>query len=215
MTEISRGGWRPASRGRHPGWAGLAAGLLVAAPLVLAPLVGACGGRAAAGSKIDPSAARVVPLAAALVLETAGPPPSDTTVTFAAGVSHVIVLRHGPPENVVFLELRFPAGAFRADSGRPVRVDVRPRPGIYGVDVATSLPLGNGASVTFKYARYFSAQARARAAFGTDALYERALAVGRVLTGGQLSLLPSTRPAADNLRAALPGPGSYVVAAVP
>jgi hypothetical protein len=91
---------------------------------------------------------------------------------------------------------------------------VRPRPGVYGLDLSTSLPLAGGATVTFKYARYFSAPARARAAYGSDGAYERALAVGELLPGGtQLALLPSTRPAADNLRSALPAPGTYLVAA--
>ena len=56
--------------------------------------------------------------------------------------------------------------------------------------------------------------ARARAAYGSDGAYERALAVGELLPNGtQLALLPSTRPAADNLRSALPAPGTYLVAA--
>jgi hypothetical protein len=196
MTGISRGRWGRAS------WLCLMA---------------ACGGRAGSGPRaVGPAAVRVVPLAAAIVLETAGPPPSDTSVTFTTGLPRIIVLRHGPPEDVVFAELTFPAGAFRADSGREVRVEVRPRPGVYGLDVATSLPLGRGATVTFKYARYFSAPARARAAYGSDVLYERALAVGELLPDGtQVALLPSIRPAADDLRAALPAPGTYLVAAAP
>ena len=196
MTGISRGRWGRAS------W------LCVAA---------ACGGRAGSGAgAVGPAAVRVVPTSAAIVLETAGPPPSDTAVTFTTGRPRSIVLRHGPPEDVVFAELSFPARAFRADSGREVQVVVRPRPGVYGLDVSTSVPLGEGATVTFKYPRYFSAPARARAAYGSDAVYERALAVGELLANGaQLALLPSTRPAADNLQATLPAPGTYLVAAAP
>lgn len=195
MTGISRGRWSPAS------WLCLAAA--------------ACGGRAAPGSKaVEPSAARVIPLSSAIVLETAGPPPADTAVSFTAGEAHTIVLRHGPPENVVFAEVSFSAEAFRADSGRLVEVEVRPRPGVYGLEVLASVPFGQGASIMFKYPRYFSAPARARGVYGTDALYERALAVGQLLPDGPLlSLLPSTRPAADNLRAPLPAPGIYLVAA--
>ena len=92
-----------------------------------------------------------------------GPPPADTTVTFIAGEPRVIVLRHGPPENVVFAEVSFAPSAFRADSGRPVKVEVRPRPGVYGLDLVTSVPFSTGASVVFKYPRYFSAPAKARA----------------------------------------------------
>jgi hypothetical protein len=155
----------------------------------------------------------MIPQASAIVLETAGPPPSDTSVTFLTGQRRAIILRHGPPENVVFAELWFMPETFGAEVGREVRVDVRPRPGVYGLEVRSSLPIGPGASLVFKYPRFFSAPARAQAVYGNDAVYERALAVGQVRMNGMLSLLPSTRPAADVLRAPLPSAGSYVVAA--
>ena len=201
MTGISRARWGAAS-----GLAGVAAAVAVAA----------CFGRPSSGARVDASAPRLVPLAAAIVLETAGPPPSDTTVELIAGQPHVIVLRHGPPENVVFAEVSFPPTAFRADSGRVVKIELRPRPGVYGLDVLTNQPLASGASVTFKYARYFLAPARARAAFGNDVVYERALAVGQLIPNtAQVALLPSTRPAPDDLRGPLPAPGTYLVAAAP
>lgn len=196
MRAISRGRWSRAS------WLCLAAA--------------ACGGRAGTGARaVEPSAARVLPLATAIVLETSGPPPSDTAVTVTTGTPCVIVLRHGPPENAVFAEVRFAANAFGEDSGRSVQVEVRPRPGVYGLDVSTAVPFTPGAaSVVFRYPRYFSAPARARAVYGSDVVYERALAVGQVIpSGSQLDLLPSTRPAADNLEAAMPAPGTYLVAA--
>jgi hypothetical protein len=174
----------------------------------------ACGGRAGSGPKVEPSTGRVIPLASAIVLETAGPPPSDTALTFLAGEPHVVVLRHGPPENVVFAEVSFAANTFHADGGLPVKVEIRPRPGVYGLDLLTSVPFSEGVSVVFKYPRYFSAPAKARAVYGSDALYERALGIGQLLgTGQSLSLLPSTRPSTDNLQAALPAPGTYLVAA--
>ena len=174
----------------------------------------ACGGsRAASEGETAPSTGvRVLPLAEAIVLETAGPPPSDTTVTFTAGEPRTIVLRHGPPEYIVFAELVFPPPAF-AERGREVRVDVRPRPGVYGLEVATSLPIRDSAVVVFKYPRYFASSAKARAIYGSDLAYERALAVGRLLPNGMLALLPSTRPFPDLLQAPLPAAGRYVVAA--
>jgi len=194
MTGISRGRWYRAS------WLCLAAA--------------ACGGRAGSRAKGAEPAIRVIPLARAIVLETAGPPPADTSVSFNTGEPRVIVLRHGPPENVEFAEVSFAPTAFKADSGHVVRVEVRPRPGVYGLDVISSVPFAGGASVTFKYARYFSAPALARSVYGSDALYERALAVGQVIPNGPLlTLLPSTRPAADNLKAPMPAPGTYLVAA--
>ncbi len=175
----------------------------------------ACGGARSPdpGKPAAPTGVRVIPMSEAIVLETAGPPPpADTTVTFIAGQARTIVLRHGPPENVVFAELTFPPPAF-AEHGREVRVEVRPRPGVYGLDVVTSLPIRDSAAVAFKYPRYFAASGRARAIYGSDGAYERALAVGRMLPGGMLALLPSTRPFPDVLRAPLPASGTYLAAA--
>jgi hypothetical protein len=147
------------------------------------------------------------------VLETSGPPPSDTSVSFLSGELRTIVLRHGPPENIVFARLSFSPAAF-ADSGQTVTVEVHPRPGLYGLDFTTSTPLqGSGATLAFEYARFFSAPTRAAQVYGSDIVYERALAIGRLLPENQVELLPSSRPAADNLSAALPAAGSYLVAA--
>jgi hypothetical protein len=181
-------------------------------PVASFGLIAGCGARQPAAQTPNPtSAARTLPLARVIVLETSGPPPSDTSVSFVAGTPRVIVLRHGPPENIVFARLSFAARAF-ADSGQTVTVDVRPRPGVYGLDLATSLPLRE-ATVVFDYARYFSAPARARQVYGSDVAFERALAVGRLLPESQIELLPSTRPAPDNLEAKVPAVGRYLVAA--
>jgi hypothetical protein len=132
-------------------------------------------------------------------------------VTFTTGTGRAIVLYHGG-ENIAFAQVDFAASAF-GDSGQSVQVDLRPRPGIYGLDLATSLPLrSGGAAVTFVYGRYFTAPARARQVHGGDVAFERTLAVGRLISESQVELLPSTRPLADNLRAALPTPGGYIVA---
>jgi hypothetical protein len=123
-----------------------------------------------------------------------------------------VVLYHAG-ESIAFARLRFEAAAF-GDSGQTVRVDVRPRPGTYGLDFTTSLPFRTGqAGITFVYGRYFSAPVRARQVYGSDVAFEKALAVGQLLADGQVSLLPTSRPAPDNVQAALPIPGSYVVAA--
>jgi hypothetical protein len=159
-----------------------------------------------------PTVSRVVPLARAIVLETAGPSSSDTSVSFPAGTERVIVLRHGPPENIVFAEVSFSAGAF-ADSGQTVTAEVRPRPGVYGLDLSLNVPLRGPARVAFYYARYFSAPARARQVYRSDEAFERALSVGRVLPENQIELLPSTRQELDHVSASIPASGSYLVAA--
>jgi hypothetical protein len=171
------------------------------------------GARAPSGNdKATAAEARTIPLSEAIVLETSGPPPSDTAVTFTAGQPHVIIIRHGPPEYIAFAELAFPAAAF-AERGREVRVEVRPRPGVYGLDVTTSLAIRDSATIAFKYARYFAAPSRARAVYGSDIAYERALAVGRVRRPeGVVTILPSTRPYPDVLLSPLPAAGTYLVA---
>jgi hypothetical protein len=126
----------------------------------------------------------------------------------------VIVLRHGTPDNLVFADVTVPAPA-PDSAARPLdslRLSIRPRPGVYGVDIEAPV-LPPGTAVTFDYPVHFSAPAAARARYGSDAAFEAALAVGELLPDGGLRFLVSTRPAADNLRAELPGPGSYVVGA--
>jgi hypothetical protein len=181
---------------------------------MLVVLAAGCGGRKPpqASPETGLTAPRVLDLTRTIVLETSGPPPSDTSVTFRAGDEREIVLRHGPPENILFANLSFGPNAF-ADSGQTVRVDVHPRPGLYGLEFSTSLPLRpSGATLEFAYARFFSAPAQARQVYGSDVAYERALAVGRVLSNNRLELLPSSRPAADVLQAGIPATGTYLVA---
>jgi hypothetical protein len=151
-------------------------------------------------------------MARVIVLETSGPPPSDTSVSFPAGTLRTIVLRQGPPENIVFARLTFPAGAF-PDSGQVVTVEVKPRPGVYGLDIALSKPLRGSATMTFEYARYFSAPERARQVYHSDGAFERALAIGHVLPENQIELLPSVRPELDHLSAPIAAAGRYLVAA--
>lgn len=160
----------------------------------------------------DPS--RSFALEQVFLLEMAGVPPDDTTLSVARGVRRVIVLRHGPPDNLVFADVALPGE--RPDSGAPqpdsVRLSIRPRPGVYGVDIE-SAAFPAGATVTFEYPVHFSAPAEARRRYGSDAAFEAVLAVGELLPGGGIRFLISTRPASDNLRAALPSAGSYVVGA--
>jgi hypothetical protein len=181
--------------------------------VVLAAL--ACGGRAAdpEKAKVGPQAVRIVPLAQAIVLETSGPPVADTSVTFTSGLPRTIVIRHGRPGNLVFAELTFPPTAF-ADSGRPVQVSLKPRPGLYGMDVRIDLALRTRAVLVFKYPRYFRMPAKARPTYDGHVTFERALAIGQMVPGDQLAMLPSTRPASDNLSAEISGGGTYLVAAV-
>jgi hypothetical protein len=146
------------------------------------------------------------------LLELSGPPPNDTTLNVPRHARRVVILRHGPPDNLTFAEVSFPAGAFGAGGGDSVRVSLHPRPGIYGLDIETAAPL-DSARVTFKYAVHFSAPAEALRIFGNRFAFERALAIARLLPDSAVTFLASTRPASDNLSAAIASAGSYVVGA--
>lgn len=186
----------------------------MSAVMLAIPLFFACAGR---GS--DPGNAEVpgattsgtMPLDSVYQLETTGAQPGDTSVTVTAGRPHVVVMRHGPPDNAVFAEVRFDTAAFQAPSGADVRVAIHPRPGVYGVGIETSAPLRE-AALTFKYAVHFLESAGARARYGSDIGFERALGVAR-LDGGIVTFMPSTRPAIDNLRAVVSSAGTYLVGA--
>ncbi len=148
------------------------------------------------------------------ILESGGTPPEDTVVVYPAGAPRVIVLRRGPPDNGVFATLRFPVGSLAAAAGRDsIRITVRPRPGVFGLDLETDAAFVRGAEVEFSYAVHFISPAGARARYGSDIGFERELSIGRMPAGGLLSFLPTARSAADNLSAPLVGPGRYLVAA--
>jgi hypothetical protein len=180
--------------------AGLACGRPSATP---APAAGAA-----------PTATRVLPLEQLFVLEASGVPPEDTVATFPSGLRRRVILRHAAPDYTVFLELDFAPETFAAP-GTPdsVTVIVRPRPGVYGADVTLSVPPGPGAAIRFKYPVHFAAPVAALRRYGSAARLERSLAIARRLPSGEYGLLPSSRPASDNLEAPLRGTGTYLVVA--
>lgn len=152
-----------------------------------------------------------MPLSAVYLLEATGAPPSDTTVTVTAGNARVIVIRHAPPDNAGFVEVAFDSASFAAVSGAQIPVSVRPRPGVYGIDLEVGAPL-RSARVTFRYAVHFLAPAGALQKYGNDIAFERVLQIGG-LDGEIVTFFPTARPATDNLTALVPSAGTYVVAA--
>jgi hypothetical protein len=185
-------------------------------------LLAACGGKTAAGPaapKRDDMKPRVVlPATQLYILEATGIAPADTMVSFLSGTRRTIVLRHGPPDNTVFVELFFPADAFPVpkDSLVPrdsVRLELHPRPGQYGLDVTMSATPERGATIRFKYPVHFGAPVAAIERYGTRGRYERALMVGIRMDSTSFGLFESERPASDNLVAPFLGSGTYLVAA--
>ena len=159
---------------------------------------------------------RILPADQLYVLEASGTPPGDTALAFPAGADRTVILRHGAPDNTVFAQVVFPAAAFSPDGGADsVHVSLRPRPGIYGLEFECDRPMAAkaGARQVFKYPVHFSAPIGAQQRYGSAVVFERALAIGQLDSDGRYDLLPSTRPASDNLEAPLSGPGTYIVAA--
>ena len=175
-----------------------------------------CRGRPAVQSgQVEPAETPNVtlPLNQLFVLESWGTPPVDTAVSFLAGKPRTVLLRHAPPDNTIFAELSLPANVFPANFADSVRVSVEARPGVYGVTITSVPAFTAGAVLTFRYPVHFAAPQAARQKYGNPAQFERALGIGVREADGRYRLLPSTRPAADNLAAVLPGPGVYLVAA--
>lgn len=173
----------------------------------------ACGGRKSAVSPPPgPTPARTVDLAAVYLLQMSGTPPPDTTVTLTAGTPRHILFRTARPDNTVLADVYFGAQAFQSPPGTAVTVTLRANHDAFGLILESGSPFQAGAEITFKYAVHFQAPPDAAAKYPSHVLLERALAVGR-LAGAQIDLLPTTRPASDNLEAPAAAPGTYVVAA--
>jgi len=150
-------------------------------------------------------------LDSAFVLESGGAQPEDTTVALVPGGARTIILRRGDPDNSLFARLVIPAAATSGPDS--VRLTLRPRPGLYGLDLEVDGSLGQGAELTMSYAVHFVAPAGARTRYGSDLGFERALSLAQALPDGRLTFLPTTRPGSDLVTAILPGPGRYLVAA--
>jgi hypothetical protein len=181
--------------------------------------VGACGGgRAGAESDVVATpTARVPPptrLDSVFVLESSGVPTDDTVVAVSAAERRVIILRRGAPDNSLFAEVAIAASDTTASPGSrdSLRIAIRPRPGLYGIDLTADRALA-GPRLTFSYGVHFVAPPGARERYGGDLAFERMLLIARVEPDGRVVFLPTHRPGSDLLSATLPGPGRFVVAA--
>ena len=185
-----------------------------AANTLLAWVVVGCGAatqQAEQRTDEGPVTIRTLPAEQVYVLESWGIPPNDTVAQIPAREAETVILRHAPPDNTVFAELSFSPETFTGTDS--VTVTVRVRPGVYGVDLAASAPIGRGARLRFKYPVHFSAPQGAIARYGSAVSFERALSIARLTEDSAWALLASERPMADNLEAPLAGPGTYLVVA--
>jgi hypothetical protein len=147
------------------------------------------------------------------LLESFGATPIDTAVTFDPAQERTVVVRREAPDNSLFAEVTFPAGALVPAGGDSVTVRVATPPGLYGLDLTTEARVAAGARITFSYGIHFVSPAGAKAAYGSDIRFEQFLGVGRLDGESTLVFLDSWRSASDLLTATIPGPGRYLVAA--
>lgn len=158
-----------------------------------------------------PVVVRTAPRGETAPVEVGGIAPSDTVVTVRKGESRVVILRHGPPDRAEFVELTLPATVFAGASKDTIRVTIKPRPGVYGVELSADADWGPGAQIAFKYAVHFYPPADAVRRYRTLTEIDRRLTVARRGPNGDLTLYLSSRPAPDVLRAFIPGEGTWVM----
>ena len=162
----------------------------------------------------EPKALPPRPLDQVFVLEAAGSQPDDTVLQLTPGTHRVIVLRRESPDFGLFARIELGDSTLKpAGSGTSVALTLHPRPGEFGVELESPGRLGKGGTILFSYGAHFVAPAGARERYGSDIYFERALAIGRLESNGQVVFLPTLRPGSDMLSAPLDGPGRYVVAA--
>lgn len=178
-------------------------------------LAGGCGGGGPVitdpGPALPPELPRPTVVDSIFQLESGGTPPDDTTVAIDPAAGRVIILRRGAPDHSLFARLTVPPGI--ATGGDSVRLTLRPRPGLYGIDLEVDGQLGAGAELTMSYAVHFVAPEGARDRYGSDLGFERALFLVQLTDERAVTFLPTTRPGSDLVTATLPGPGRYLVAA--
>ncbi|MEO6068719.1 MAG: hypothetical protein ABJB33_00970 [Gemmatimonadota bacterium] len=158
-----------------------------------------------------PVAVRRVPHDEAEPVEVGGIAPNDTVVTIHRGEARVVIMRHGPPDRTEFVELTLPSTVFAKDSKDSVRVTIKTRPGMYGVDLSADADWGPGTEIAFKYAVHFYPPAGSLRQYRALTEVDRRLTVARREENGDLTIYHSTHPAPDVLRALIPGDGTYVM----
>lgn len=172
-----------------------------------------CGGAGSGSSGPAPEPALAArPLAEVFLLEAAGAIPDDTTIVIDAGAGRVVELRRPGPDYGLFARLVVPAPDSGAVRG-PLQLSLRPRPGLYAVDLEVQGTLGTGAWIEFSYGMHFVAPAGARERYGGDLLFERELRLGRLDDSARVVFLPTRRPGSDMVAGPVEGPGRYLVAA--
>lgn len=143
------------------------------------------------------------------MLESSGATVPDTAVTFAVATGRTIVLRHARPDDAIFLVLQFPASKDSLRTHDSVHVTIHPTPGKYAFTLATPDKIGSGGQATFSYAIHFRTPGDAVAKYPSLGRFEAQLVPGAIGADNKVEFLVGARPAADMIRFALAGPGTY------
>jgi len=172
-------------------------------------IAAACGGSAARPNVAGPPSALPLPpdshIDSVFVLESGGGTPEDTSVVVPPNQPRTILIRRGPPDNSLFARLVVaPAPTER-------RLTIRPRPGLYGVELQATAEFAG--RLTLSYAQHFVAPSGARTRYGSDLAFERALLLAQAFPDGRIVFLRTARVGADMVMADLAGSGQYLVAA--
>ncbi len=158
-----------------------------------------------------PVAVRVAPKGESAPVEVGGVTPNDTVVLVRRGVGRVVILRHGPPDRTDFAELTLPATVFAKATHDSILVTIKPRPGVYGVELSADSDWGPGTALTFKYAIHFYPPADALQRYATLTEVDRRLTLARRERNGDLTIYLTSHPAPDVVKAFIPGEGAYVM----
>ncbi len=143
-------------------------------------------------------------------------------VSNAAASAHQLV--HDDPFNTLYLEIRFPAGAFESVDGVPVAADgvvditVQARAGGYGFTLSPAglrFTAGRTPTVVLSFGQYASfAVADGSPRYPTRIAYQEALALWYEVTPARWTLVGGSGvQGVDELGGPVNGPGTYLVAA--
>lgn len=144
-------------------------------------------------------------------LEASGTPVADSAVTFAAAEGRVVVMRHLPPDDAMFVVLQFPPSVDPARAHDTVHVTIRPTAGAYGFLLTTSDRLPSGTQATFSYAVHFQTPLDAAVKYPSPGRFELLVIPALLGPDRRVQFLAGLRPAADMLRFPVAIAGSYAL----
>lgn len=145
------------------------------------------------------------------ILGTSGPGVADTTLTFSQAAGRTVVLRQPDSLQAMFATLRFPPVADSLRQGDSTRIALHQEPGEYAVTLTASSLLPPGSWIEFSYPIHFLTPPGAIAKYPDPGLLEQQLVPAVIGSYGRVDIFAAIHPAADVLRCAIPGPGTFAV----